>query len=235
MKSTGRTSMTRRAVFFACLALVVAIGAAPVHAQQFQVQRITHPKMTGRPEIGGLYGYQWGGDFTVYTGYVDISGNDNFQVMLDWPVPGRHDVKVEVSYSRMKAATQWIKYPSGLREDLFDVAFEYYQIGGVYGYERGSVVPFGLVTVGAMRSAPEVDRYQGYVVNDSWSFAMTLGLGVKTMMTDRVGLRLQGRLLLPFVTTSGGVWFGTGGGGVAVSAGSAFIQGDVGVGLFILF
>ena len=64
------------------------------------------------------------------------------------------------------------------------------------------------------------------------------GLGVKVMFTDRIGIMLRGRLMLPMMFRGVGAYFGfgTGGssGGLTVSTYSSFVQGDFNGGLVFM-
>jgi len=62
---------------------------------------------------------------------------------------------------------------------------------------------------------------------------MTLGGGVKIWLSDRIGIRAQGRLLLPMMWAGAGLSVGTGGTGFSLGAGTAMVQGDFTGGLII--
>jgi len=74
-------------------------------------------------------------------------------------------------------------------------------------------------------------------VSDHVSFSAALGGGVKFFFSDRIGIRLQGRLLLPMYFSGGGLFVGIGSGGtssgVSVSTGVLAVQGDFSGGLII--
>jgi hypothetical protein len=57
-------------------------------------------------------------------------------------------------------------------------------------------------------------------------FAMGVTGGMKIMFSDRVGIRLQGRLLMPTYFAGVGFYVGTGGSGLSMNAGSVMFQGD---------
>jgi hypothetical protein len=69
--------------------------------------------------------------------------------------------------------------------------------------------------------------------DDIWRFAFTVGGGAKIYLSDRFGLRLQGRIMAPLYFSGGGVYFGTGGSGFGVSGGIPILQGDFTAGLII--
>ncbi len=116
----------------------------------------------------------------------------------------------------------------------YDMAINYFQLGGVREVLDGPVKPFGLISVGAtwfnMKDAE---------VSDYWAFSAALGGGVKFFFSDHIGIRLQGRLLLPMYFSGGGIFVGIGSGGVSsglgVSAGVLAVQGDFSGGLVFRF
>jgi hypothetical protein len=96
------------------------------------------------------------------------------------------------------------------------------------------VEPFALFTLGATRFAfkgnsQEYPETAGY--GDIWKFSITFGLGAKVWISDVVGLRFQGRVLMPMTWGGGGFWCGTGGCGVGLGGTSVMPQFDLGVGL----
>ena len=152
--------------------------------------------------------------------YFEDGGNFGVALGIDAPVPG---TQIEISY--MHFSTE-VSSRGGI-DILFDpqkANIEYYQIGVVKSFiEDAPVDPYGLFTLGASRLHPEID-------NDVWNFAMNLGLGLKYFISDRVGIRVQARLLLPLYFAGGGFGcsIGTGGSGcgTGIGFGSEVIQGD---------
>ncbi len=146
-------------------------------------------KTTRGIELAGFYGWQFGGDFTAYQGEVEIKDAENFGGMIDIPIPSKPGAKFEFYYSRQNTTVTLKEYPSGAKTELFDLALEYYQVGGVYERKVNNMAPFGSFTLGAVRFAPKQDSYKGVGLNDEWRFAFTLGLGLKSYFSERVGLR----------------------------------------------
>ncbi len=188
-----------------------------------------------RIEITPYGGYQWGGSLKGYEGELRIPGAGNWGIAVDIEV--RRDVMVELNFSRQWTSLELLPYcgpgslPSCTRQwyTAFKMAVEYYQIGGLYEIQSGgSATPFTTMTLGATRFAPDDPAY-----GDEWKFSMALGLGVKVPVGQRLGIRLQARLLIPFLWSSGGLWCGTGGCSIGVGGGSSLIQGDIIAGLTI--
>jgi hypothetical protein len=191
-------------------------------------------------EITPFIGYQLSGSTPYYSsgsiytnGVFDIKNSEDYGLMIDIPVPLREGFALELMYLRMDTKLQVDKYSYGVVVDreTFQTIVEYYQIGGVNFLEvpGSKVKPFGALTLGAARFNPK-----GSTRGDEWFFSGTLGAGAKIMASERVGIRLQGRLLLPFQFGSAGLWCGTGSGcSIGVGSTSVFIQGDFTAGLII--
>jgi hypothetical protein len=114
------------------------------------------------------------------------------------------------------------------------VTVQYFQIGSIYQLPKENVQPFLGVYLGAVMFHPK-GQAQGLQFEDKWSFAMSFAGGVKLYASDKFGVRLQGRLLMPMYFSGGGVYVGTGGAGVGVGAGVPIVQGDLGLGVFLRF
>jgi hypothetical protein len=67
--------------------------------------------------------------------------------------------------------------------------------------------------------------------NSATKFAWGLRLGANIWASERVGIKLQGQLMSAVQGAGGGLYFGTGGGGVGVSTYSSMLQFGLGGGL----
>ncbi|MCB0495513.1 MAG: hypothetical protein KDC79_05225 [Cyclobacteriaceae bacterium] len=176
-------------------------------------------------EVNAFGGYMPGSKTAYsYNGYrLRIDGGGNFGVALDFNLPLK-GIQAEVSYMHFSST---LKQDGGLvdRVETQPIIVEYYQIGGLRPLmDGGQFMPFGLFTLGASRFAPE-NAPQEY-----WRFAINAGLGMKYFFTDKVGIRLQARLLMPlyFAGAGFGCSIGTGGSGcgTGVGFGTEILQGD---------
>jgi hypothetical protein len=150
----------------------------------------------------------------------------------------RQDHRIELSWSMMPTTAEFNAYKFGgmYSYDSWagDAAVHYFLIGSHSEYHVGeSVVLFGGVSLGATWLAPDNIRYtdgsnygQLVGVDDMVRFAMGVTGGMKIMFSDRVGIRLQGRLLMPTYFAGVGFYVGTGGSGLSMNAGSVMFQGD---------
>ncbi len=181
-------------------------------------------------EITPFAGYQFGGKMRFYEGELKIQDNANYGLALDFELAP--DTKLEIFWSQMQTSAEFNPYYNYeyLRVDPFDVSVGYIQIGGVQELELDNdmIRPFGAFTLGTTYFMPKETNYQ-----DSWKFSVTLGGGVKIWFSDRIGIRLQGRLMLPMFWGGAGFTVGTGGSGFTVGAGTSMVQGDFSGGLII--
>jgi len=68
---------------------------------------------------------------------------------------------------------------------------------------------------------------------DEWLFSFGAGVGLKYFFNDKIGIRIQARMILPLVFAGGGFYIGTGGSGSYVSTTAPVVQGDFTGGLII--
>jgi hypothetical protein len=108
-----------------------------------------------------------------------------------------------------------------------DAAQERYLAGFQEELPWGNARAFGTFLIGATRLAPAN-------ADDLWWFTIGLGLGVKTQLSARVGLRFEVRGYYTPVT-AGGVTVCGAGGCFFKYTGSGVFQGDVTAGVFFGF
>ena len=76
---------------------------------------------------------------------------------------------------------------------------------------------YGGLGVGAVICDPE--RYESIT-----KFAISLHMGVKHFLSERLGIKLEADLQMPFMYASGGIFVGSGGGSAGVSASGVITQ-----------
>jgi hypothetical protein len=104
----------------------------------------------------------------------------------------------------------------------------WFQIGAMQQINKGQAVPFAGITLGALYSNPQTNE-----IEDIWKFAMTGQIGIKYYINDKIGIRVHAGMLVPIQWGGFGVYFGSGGSGAGVTAGSAILQGEIGGGLIL--
>ncbi len=194
------------------LTLTLMLGLSPVWAQ--------------KGDITAFGGWQFGGSIKTSVGNLKIKDNWNFGAVLDLSI--RPGIQLELSYTRMESE---VNLKTTLQPEifLFDAVVEYFHIGALRVLRPGKVQPYTSFTIGATHFNPKAAN-----ISSEWRFSMNLGLGVKIFPSERIGLRLQGRLMMPVLNAGAAFWVGPGG-GYATVGGEILLQGDLTAGLIIRF
>lgn len=184
----------------------------------------------GGVELVPFAGYMFGGSVNYYEGKLKLENGMNYGGSLLVPVHSLLDV--EINYTRMTSRASFSPnygYPN-LDDAETNLATNYIQVGGISKFYSQStqITPFGSLSLGATWFVPEDATF-----STVWRFSAAFGLGVKVMISDRIGIMLRGRLLMPMYF--GGVYMygGTGGAGAGVSSVVAPLQGDFNGGIII--
>ena len=192
-------------------------------------------------ELVPFAGYFFGGSINYVQGKLKIPNSVDYGISV--LVPVQPLVDVELNYTRSDQVTgtfsPYAGYPT-YEFDEFLVVTNYFQVGGISKFYNGSTdavaQPFGSFSLGAtwfdVSKAPN-SIYENSLYEDVWRFSVALGLGVKLMFSERVGIMLRGRLLMPLTFAGGGLYFGTGGSGVTLNSWVAPLQGDFNGGIII--
>jgi hypothetical protein len=171
-----------------------------------------------RFELTPFIGYETGS--TVYTslGYLYIGDGMDYGGSLDIGLgSGRF---AEISFSHMMTK---LNVDDGYNERyLCDLGVNYYSIGILQETKPLSKIsPYGLLTLGWVNYNPQTDDYSG---ENKMHFSFAGGIKIKA--SERIGLRLQARLLMPIFYAGGNFNSSTGGTSANVSATSVAFQGD---------
>jgi len=210
--------MAQRTAILISLSLI--LGALPGFAQQ--------PPPWNRIEITPFVGYQFGGSIRIRDGHLRIKDDVNFGFALD--ITLRPGAQLEFMYNRQSTEMRIETFYTP-KETLFDLAMEYYQIGGLYEVYRDDMFrPFGVMTLGFAHFSPQKSEISSEV-----RFAFGLGGGVKVFPAQHVGLRLEGRLHFPFVSGGSGFWCGLPGGCAITLGGELMVQVSLNAGLILAF
>ena len=171
-------------------------------------------------EITPMVGWQWSAKVQGSNVELDFGNNANFAAYVGYQaIPGMF---VEFSYTIMKT-TGIINRPLS-DEQLGDTYFHYFLIGTTKYFGENRLQPFVLGSLGVSW----IDLKDNATYDDAVLFALAFGGGLKAYITKSIGIRLQGRLLMPI--SFNGVWLGTGGLGLT---GNVLLQGDFSAGLVI--
>jgi hypothetical protein len=165
-----------RPLSFAGIVIVLLFaGSAKVKAQ--------------RIELSPFIGYETGS--TVYTslGYLYIGDGMDYGGNLDFNL-GRNRF-AEISYSHMMTT---LNVDEGYNERfLCDLGVNYYSIGVLQETQPlAKISPYGLLTLGWVNYNPQSEDISG---ENKMHFSLAGGIKIKA--SERIGLRLQARLLMP--------------------------------------
>lgn len=163
----------------------------------------------------------------IPTNRGDIIMKDNPDYGLGLKIDIENELSAEVSWS-MQNTSGDLRTFKGERIFLSDATIHHFLAGAVYEPIYGKIRPIGLISVGATLLHPTNKKF-----NDAVRFTIAMGIGGKFYLSDRFGLRFQGRLILPMQFTEGGFWCSTGGCGTYVGSWTQFIQGDFSGGIFV--
>jgi len=182
-----------------------------------------------RMELGVMMGYQLAGKVQYVEGELKMENAANWMIFGNVEVA--YETQVEFSYSQMQTTATFTPYKSGYDYETFDLRISYFQVEALKTFaSNGKLEGFGLFGGGASWGKPLDTKY-----NDVWRFAMSLGLGGKVYFSEKVGIRLQGRLLLPMYFAGVGGYCGTGGGcGMSLNSWVPVVQGDFSGGIFFV-
>jgi len=179
-------------------------------------------------EIVPIIGYSLGGGFedSVTGTQLEVDDSTHYGIILDFkdtPV-----TQIELYYSLQ---------PTRLKSDggalvgnpLFDMDIHYIHVGGTYMAEDEKVKPYVVGTFGATYMDPKKAG-----LDSETRLSMSLGGGVKLFMTDRIGLRLEGRGFGTYFGNSSAAFCGSGKCAISME-GDLFFQFTANAGLIIAF
>ncbi len=174
-------------------------------------------------EITPQYGYQIGTKYNYYGGYVKLKSSDQYG--LTFGVNATDDITVEFMWAQQNTSLSVKDFQFYPQEtELSDVVVNHYQIGAMHMFGYSEARPFVGLSAGWSTFNPDLDLYDG-----TTTFTLGLSGGLKYFFTDRIGIRIQSQLLMP--VGWGGVYIGSGGGGV--TAGGSILQLNFSGGLII--
>jgi hypothetical protein len=180
----------------------------------------------GRPmQLYLLAGYQFGGRLEFYEGNFDIEDKGNWGLGLD--VETQPGMLVGFSYSRMNTTGYFESYyPITYPSESYDLTVDYFQLNVRRLQKKGPLEGYGLFSMGATWFNMLEEN-----IEDGWMFSIGLGAGVNYFFTDKFGIKLQGRLLMPMYFAGMGMFVGIGTGGVSTgvsaNAWAPIVQGDL--------
>ena len=184
-------------------------------------------------EITPYYGYMFAGKVTGYSGDLNVRDTGMYGIMLDLSI--HPEMQIEFYYSRSDTRADFVEF-RGPTYKLTDMSVNYFQIGALRQVKKmNNIVMYGVGSLGATLFSPSGESYNetpiDYYYEDWWLFSLTFGGGAKIFLSEKIGLRFEGRLMMPITWAGGGFMVGTGGSGFYLGGGSAILQGSLIAGL----
>jgi hypothetical protein len=163
--------------------------------------------------------------------YWEGSVSDGFQYgggieVLPIPTTG-----IEISYMRLDSKVNLYYYDGAIGSDYpFNLAHNYIFIGGnQYLKVNPKIEPYAGMQLGMAIYTAEnpVTLNTGTETKFAWG----IKAGLNIWLSEKVGIKMQTQLLSAVQAIGGGIYFGTGGAGAAVSGFSTYYQFNLGGGL----
>ncbi len=184
---------------------------------------ISSSSLFAQVELTPYGGWFWTGSVYIpsYSGYFNgqdakVTDMGNYGVRLGVRLPSFMIAEFEWNHTNFDLTYRDL---DGDKASI-PVSSNYYWLGAVRELKEGPMIPFGIFNIGAVNFKNTEDD-----VNATY-FAIGFGGGIKYFMSDKVGIRLQARLMAPM--TFNGIYVGCGmyGCGSGASTYSSIIQGD---------
>lgn len=204
-------------IFLVLFVLLILTAPAALFAQR--------PPM----EITPLVGYHIGGSNDFTQGKINIKGSVTYGIMYSIILPSKM-TSIDISFSRADSSLSFVANPAyPTYSDIdFKMASNYIMIGSTRDFLQKKIRLFIGAEIGAAWFDSKVSS-----VKDLWLFAVDIKGGMKIYFSDRLGLRLQGRFLMPIDVSDTGIFVGLGGAGLTFGGGVFAYQGDFTLGLII--
>jgi opacity protein-like surface antigen len=183
-----------------------------------------------------MSGYQMLGTIDAYynpgfEGEFDINDAAFFSAVFGYKV--EREIIFEVQYLYQPTKTSF-NYTGSAEIDLSgisdDINVHYIMFGAMYEKALSrTATGYGGLLIGTSAIVPDKDY------ESEWRLAFGLTLGVKFMVSDNIGIKLQTQGLFPIQWGSGSIYAGQNGEGYTVTSGTLITQVNVGGGLFYAF
>jgi len=176
-------------------------------------------------EIGPFAGYETGGKVYTNLGYLRVSGGANFGGTVSFGLD--EDAQFEFSYNHMNGTLSLDNGEHIINSTPVNV--DYYMFGLVGAQRLGErFLPFYGGSLGWVHYGTPDEKYS----NESL-FAINIQGGMKFLITERIGIKIQARLLMPLYA-SGYYYADTGYAGYGVTSTCVMVQGDFTGGLYFI-
>jgi hypothetical protein len=170
-------------------------------------------------QLTAAYGYQFGSKSNYgYNNYIKLNESDQYSFTIG--VDMFEGVMTEVTYVHQSSDIV-IKNSGNPERRITDVNADWIMIGASKYLTKDKLRPFLGGGIGAAIFNANNENFDGFddlnrPIDTKWYLAVSMKAGVNYMFTERVGINVQGNLMVPIQW--GGVYFGTGGAGVSASS-----------------
>ncbi|NPA37444.1 MAG: hypothetical protein GXO47_11415 [Chlorobi bacterium] len=209
-------------LFYAGVCLYAQVNPVTSYNNSFSDKNIQTTGSGRIIEFTPIMGYQLNGKIEFIEGDFKMDNAVNYGGMLSVKVgPGTYG---EFTFTRSDTKAFYRRFFDS-EVYKYNMSVNYFQFGGVKEAGHGRVLPFGLFE-GGVTWFQMKDKY----VDNEAVFSVSLGGGVKVWLNDRIGLRLQGRFLMPLYVYGSGFFVGIGTGGpsagLSMNTNLLTLQGD---------
>jgi hypothetical protein len=177
-------------------------------------------------EITPYAGYQTAGKVATTMGYLRVADGMNFGGAISFGMD--EDAQIEFTYNHLNSELSTDNGEYIINTTPVNV--DYYMLGALKAQRLGErFLPYAGFSLGWVHyGTPEKDY------GNLSLFAFNLSVGLKILFSERIGFRMQARLLMPLYYS--GAYFATGSAGATygVSSTCVMVQGDFTGGLFIV-
>ncbi len=183
-------------------------------------------------EITPTYGYQFGAKYNYGSNYLKIGDSGMFGIAVGYEV--RSDYMIEVSYINMNSDLRIRdRIASPTESGLSDMNVDWFMIGGTRYFGNDQVKPFFGGQLGLSVFSPKNVNTEiaPRGLDSVTSFSFGFKGGVVVMLSEKVGINLQGNLLFPVQWGGFYVGAGTGGVGAGINTGTTIVMGGFSGGL----
>jgi opacity protein-like surface antigen len=205
------------------LALAILLALAPLAQAQMSGERVDLP----RTEITAYTGYQWVSSVASTNGNIDINNGQNWGIQIG--LDAKPGIQFEILYNHLSSGVR-VPYYGNISTQQFDVNIETIQLGAAREFNQTKMRPFAAAMLGAMIFVPQTTSY-----SDEWRFSFSFALGAKYYMSDRIALKVQGRLMGPLLFSGVGIFCGTGGCSGGATGTSSILMTELSGGLVVTF
>ena len=171
-----------------------------------------------RFELSPFVGYETGSKVYTSVGYIYVGAGMDYGGSFDFKLRGNR--YAEISFSHLMSG---LSVDDGTNEVyVCDLGVNYYSIGILQETRQQSKIsPYGLLSLGWVNYNPKKEDISG-----ENKMHVSLAGGIKIKASERIGLRLQARLLMPVFYSGANFNSSTGGTSTNVSTTSVAFQGD---------